>query len=243
MAFGLFNTSKIKAALPTLFAILSVAVVGSMLYLFFQGRNTEETWKVTPQQIYRMQIKGLDFNRIINGHKEISITADQFILRKGKVGFFSFALINTARIENARIDIYAMPSGEKSGNRRPINAVQEKYSFGDLFGEETLSSLLPVKSISSIEAVPVTVRLLSDRGVITQISAASASVQLKNREILFNGRVRVLSGNAELSTEKLIFTPLTAHLVTDKSYLLRRGGRTIRGKGLTTDIFLLKYPE
>lgn len=243
-----------------LLAIVGAAVACSILFLLLRSRNKEQTVKTAPQQAYRMQVVGLNFKRMNQGRMSLSITADRFIIRRGKIGFFSTGITSAARIENVQIDIYEAPpsvqensvkqqlSGESSDSGRlvkagssqirAVNGVAEKWNFEDLFAEETFSSLLPTKNISTIEAVPVTVRLHGEQGIMTQISAATASVRLKDRKILFNGRVRVLSGGSELSTEQVIFAPMTARLMTDKRYVLKRGGRTIRGSGLKTDIFL-----
>jgi hypothetical protein len=113
-----------------------------------------------------------------------------------------------------------------------------EFDFGGLFAEETFSSLFPVRNIAEIEVSPVMVRLRNDRTVLMRIIAARASVRLKEKEILFTGRVRVSSDNAEMATEELVFIPETSRLRTDHPFVLKRGSRTLEGSRLTTDLLL-----
>jgi hypothetical protein len=202
-----------------------------------------------------MQIEGLRFYGMNQGRRVVSITADRFTLRRGKIGFFSTGLTRKALIENAIIDIYAgAPSspGAEPEHRsakappegasllhEPVKASPRgKFDFGGLFAEETFSSLFPIRNIAEIEVSPVTVRLHADQAVLTRITAAKASVRLQEKEILFTGQVRVSSGNAEMTTEQLTFLPGTSRLRTVHPFVLKRGNRTVEGTSLTTDIFL-----
>ncbi|OIP90162.1 MAG: LPS export ABC transporter periplasmic protein LptC [Syntrophaceae bacterium CG2_30_58_14] len=123
-------------------------------------------------------------------------------------------------------------------NRELSPLLQSEFDFGGLFAEETFSSLFPVRNIAEIEVSPVTVRLHNDKSLLTEITAARASVRLKDKEILFTGNVRVSAGSSELTTEHLSFLPGTSRLRTDHPFVLKRGDRTLEGTSLTTDLFL-----
>jgi lipopolysaccharide export system protein LptC len=242
-----------------LLAIAAVALIGGLAFFWFlRNPDAPKDRKVAVQPTYRMQIEGLRFYGMNQGRRVVSITADRFTLRRGKIGFFSTGLTRTALIENAIIDIYAAETKPSSrtakGGTAPdsFHAAEDaaqnrglsplfstpEFDFGGLFAEETFSSLFPVRNIAEIEVSPVTVHLRNDKSVLTRIIAAKASVRLKDQEILFTGNVRVSAGNSELTTEQLSFLPRTSRLRTDRPFVLKRGNRTIAGSSLTTDIFL-----
>ena len=54
----------------------------------------------------RHEIRGFSFNSSQDGKKVISIKADRFSIKKKKLGFLSFGLMNEARFDNAIIHIY-----------------------------------------------------------------------------------------------------------------------------------------
>jgi hypothetical protein len=241
-----------------LLAITAVALIGGVvLHRLLSGPDVRQEQRKGAQPEYRMQIEGLRFYGMHQGRRAISIAADRFTIRRGKIGFFSTGLTRMALIENAIIDIYAgatTPSSrtEKGGtapdsfhaeddaqNRElsPLFPTGE-FDFGGLFAEETFSSLFPVRSIAEIDVSPVTVRLHNDKSLLTEITAAKASVLLKDKNILFTGNVRVSAGGSELTTEDLSFLPGTSRLRTDHPFVLKRGNRTIEGTSLTTNIFL-----
>ncbi|MBU0653353.1 MAG: LPS export ABC transporter periplasmic protein LptC [Proteobacteria bacterium] len=216
-------------------AIAAVALLGGLAFFWFlREPDAPKDRKVAVQPAYRMQIEGLRFYGMNQGRRVVSITADRFTLRKGKIGFFSTGLTRMALIENAIIDIYAA-TAPPSRNAPPSAG---KFDFGGLFAEETFSSLFPARNIAEIVVSPVTVRLHDDKSVLTEITAAKASVRLKDKEILFTGNVRVSAGGAALTTEQLTFLPGTSRLRTNHPFVLKRGDRTLKGANLTTDIFL-----
>jgi hypothetical protein len=230
-------------------AIAAALILGFALFWFLREPEAPKGRKTAPQPAHRMQIEGLRFYGMNQGRRVVSITADRFSLRRGKIGFFSTGLTRTALIENAVIDVYA---GKKGGTapdsfhaddaaqnreRSPLFAAGN-IDFGGLFAEETFSTLFPVRNVAEIEITPVTVRLHADQAVLTGIVAARASVRLQEKEILFTGNVRVSSGGAELTTEQLTFLSGSSRLRTDRPFVLKQGNRTLEGAGLTTDIFL-----
>jgi hypothetical protein len=253
MNFKAIPVTRGKILLP---AIAGVALIGGLAFFWLlRAPDVQKDRKIVAQPAYRMQIEGLRFYGTNQGRRVVSITADRFTLRRGKIGFFSTGLTRTALIENAIIDIYAgapSPPGVgpeyRSAETPPVGAslLHEpvkaspagEFDFGGLFAEETFSSLFPVRNIAEIAVSPVTVHLHDDRTVLTRIIAAKASVRLREKEILFTGQVRVSSGGAELTTEQLALLPGTSRLRTDHPFVLKRGNRTLAGTGLTADLFL-----
>lgn len=216
--------------------IAAVALIGALaFFLFLCEPDAPKDRKVAAQPAYRMQIEGLRYYGMNQGRRVVSITADRFTLRRGKIGFFSTGLTRTALIENAIIDIYAGATAPSSRNAPPSAG---EFDFGGLFAEETFSSLFPIRNIAEIEVSPVTVHLRNDKSALTRIIAARASVHLKDQEILFTGNVRVSSGKSELTTEGLSFFPGTSRLRMANPFVLKRGARTLTGTSLTTNIFL-----
>ncbi|MCG2741569.1 MAG: LPS export ABC transporter periplasmic protein LptC [Syntrophaceae bacterium] len=217
-------------------AIAAVALLGGLAFFWFlREPDAPKDRKVAAQPAYRMQIEGLRFYGMNQGRRVVSITADRFTLRRGKIGFFSTGLTRAAMIENAVIDIYAAAPAPSSQTAPPSDG---KFDFGGLFAEETFSSLFPARNIAEIVVSPVTVRLHDDKSVLTEITAAKASVRLKDKEILFTGNVRVSAAGAALTTEQLSFLPGTSRLRTNHPFVLKRGDRTLKGANLTTDLFL-----
>lgn len=239
-----------------LLAIMTVALTGGIaLYHFLSVPDAPRNRKAEQQPTYRMQIDGLRFYGMNQGRRVVSIEADRFTLARGKIGFLSIGLTRKAVIENATIDLYAgappssgegpgqrsgrNPSGALSRTHNPVKTPPSgEFDFRALFAEETFSSLFPVRNIAEIEVSPVKVRLHAGEAVLIQITAARASVRLKERAILFTGQVRVSSDGAEMTTEQLVFHPETARLWTEGPFVLKSGNRTLEGSNLTTDLSL-----
>ena len=230
------KTIRVTKLVLFLLVIPAVALIGGVvLQRLLSGPDVRQEQRKGAQPEYRMQIEGLRFYGMNQGRRVVSITADRFTLRRGKIGFFSTGLTRTAQIENAIINIYAVATAPSSRHAPPSAG---EFDFGCLFAEETFSSLFPVRNIAEIEVSPVAVHLHNDKSVLTRIIAAKASVRLKDKEILFTGNVRVSTGSSELTTEHLSFLPGTSRLRTDHPFVLKRGDRTLEGTSLTTDIFL-----
>ncbi|MHB8090104.1 MAG: LPS export ABC transporter periplasmic protein LptC [Syntrophales bacterium] len=226
-------------------AIAIVALSGGLAFFCLQREAPNYPSKKVSQPAYQTQIDGLRFYELNHGRRVVSITADRFAIGRGKIGFFSTGLTRKAIIQNAIIEIYANSQfaaalpGKPSPQGTPGNISLENHpDFTRLFAEETFSSLLPVRNIAEIEISPVTIRLRNDDKVLASIAAVRAAILLREKRIRFTGQVRVSSGDAELTTEELIFIPEAALLQTDHPFILKRGGNAIHGPALTTDIFL-----
>jgi len=200
---------------------------------------------------YRLKVKGFQFEGFYGGKKTLRIRADSFTIERMKMGHFRLAFLNVARLQNGEIDIFGQPrsfakesalkdSGSDVKSLRRGNNESRKVVFKHVFEKESLPSF-GVKHISSIKIEPVTVSLYANANKKMpdcRISAASGSIRLKNRDILFKGGVRVSSDDKTLLTEELSLAPESAEIMTTGVFELKAGNQTIKGKGLKGDIFL-----
>ncbi len=189
----------------------------------------------------RHKIDGFGYQGSSNGQTVISIKADRFSLQKKKIGFFRFGLLNEARLDNAVVHIY--------GNVRPAqdtadglpNKPGRILTFNNLFRKDFIKESmfgLPLKRISAILMQPAKVVLHDEQSVVTRITASSAVIRLKQRDIIFKGNVKAVSGSAVLTTDRLIMIPESAILKTGGSFVLQTPVMKKEGRQLTTDIFL-----
>jgi hypothetical protein len=208
--------------------------------------------RLSPQ--HPVQIRGFEFVGHHEGRKVLSIKADAFTVEKMRLGHFRVSLLNVARLKNGIIDLYGQwPQKEKSvsspspaeGARLPSKPQgSDRVTFGEAFSRKSLPSF-GVKQVSSITIEPVTVKLHAEKSTVTEISAASATIRLKNRDVLFEGHVRVLSGSRALEADRVSFMPEDATLECAGPYELTVSGNTMRGGGFESDIFLrpLRQPR
>ena len=222
------------------------------MFLYYQHRTSG--LPKPPQEIprfmppgNRLQISGFKFNGHYDGKKIISIKADKFTIEKKKLGFFRLGLLNVARFKNAVIDIYGqrIETGEEA---LPMSAVQapeksqadtqrSSISFSELFTGEALPSF-SVKRISSIMIEPVCLNLYDGKSLISQITASSANIRLRKRDILFEGDVLVKSGLASLKSDHLILMPENGALRAERHFVLETPEKRLEGERLTTDLYL-----
>jgi hypothetical protein len=253
-----------KRNLPlTAMAVMAAVAIAALLAAVHRSVGTPPKEKTVHRETYRTQIDGLRFHETKNGKPLLSITADRFALGRGKIGFFSTGLTRKATLQNAVIDLYACTppatsTEDRTGQRRkdtllvkksqinpqgknagaPNRHAADDLNFGNLFDAETLASLLPVRNIAEIEISPATIRLRSEKEILSHVSSINATILLRKKIVLFTGQVRVVSGDSEMTTEELAFNPQTSRLQTDKPFILKRGNHTIADIGVTTDIFL-----
>jgi len=194
----------------------------------------------------RMKIRGFRFDGHYKGEKVLRIKGDTFVIEKKKVGFFRLGMMSVARIRNAEVDIYGASStperketrkepGIKSSPSAP--SVSKSPSFGNVFHRDALPPV-PIRGVYSFVMEPVTIKLHVDRKMVTWISAGSASIRLKSRDILFKGNVRARSGERALETEQLSFLPNDGVLKCPNQYILQTSTKRFEGTFLIADIFL-----
>jgi hypothetical protein len=95
-----------------------------------------------------------------------------------------------------------------------------------------------VKRVSSILSEPIQLILHDEASVVSEIYAASATIRLKERDVFFKGKVRVLSGARTLLTETLSLDPVKGELRSEDQAVLKSARQTVENKGIVTDFFL-----
>ncbi len=85
----------------------------------------------------RHEFKGFQYTGSYEGRKAISIRADKFNIQKKKVGFFRFALMNEARLENAVIHLY----GSRIGHTSEKTEINKKLSDDSAMTEDVTKYL------------------------------------------------------------------------------------------------------
>ena len=234
------------------FLAVACALAG-MIFLYYQHRTSDlpETSQDISRRRYprpRHEIRGFHFHGTHEGKRTISIKADRFGIEKKKLAFFRFGLMNVARLTNAVIDIYGKrtesvrsagpsPAGQKAGRTWSNTSRRQSITFEEVFSGKALPSF-PAKRISSIVIEPVLVKLHDETSVVSEISAASATIRMRQRDILFKGDVRVVSGSRVLTTNQLIMLPESAVIKTDRHFVLKTPEKQFDGERLTTNIYL-----
>lgn len=252
------------------FLVLAACGLAGLAVVYYYHRTSEPLQDQSEIPRHRLsrarhEIRGFCFEGNYEGEKIISIKADRFCIEKKKLGFFRFGLLNVARLTNAVVDIY----GKRTQSVQQVfsNAARQKagpldsntptlpdlrpdtgnahghvssITFNHVFSRKALPSF-PVKRISSIIIEPVLVKLHDETSVVSQLTAASATIRLKRRDILFKGNVRVVSGPRSLKTDQLRMLPENAVIKTNRHFVLKTPEKQISGKRLTTDIFLSSH--
>lgn len=236
--------------LRLIFLLLAVAGIAVPIFIYYRhsaslpADNYKNISHYQQRHRPRHEIRGFSFDSSQDGRSLISIKADRFSIKKKKLGFLSFGLINEVRIDNALIHIYGrseLPEKRSDEKRSDISTTdikpQRDLTFKGIFSKNALPSF-QAKKISSIVMKPVYLELHDEKSVVTQISAASAVVRLKKRYILFKGNVRVVSSSKVLTTSQLSLFPENAVIRCDQHFILKTPEKDLEGDRLTSDIFL-----
>lgn len=210
------------------------------------SREKAEPDKRQESPRHRVQITGFRFDGHRGDKRVITFKADQFTIEKGKMGPLRVGLWNVATLKNSIIDLYgssvsgASSSGADIGSP-PGQAAEKpgvrKLELKDVFHHETIPSF-GVKKVSSIILEPIQLVLHDEESVVSEISAAYATIRLKERDILFKGSVRVVSGQRTLLTETLSLDPSKGTLRSEEAVFLHGAGGATKNKGIVTDFFL-----
>jgi len=150
--------------------------------------------------------------------------------------------VSSTETEPVAGDFDTVP-GKKPDQSQYIPEPEQRFRFNDIFSEDSLPPF-PVKRVSSVVLKPITIELHDEDSVVTTISASSGVIRLKQRDILFKGNVRVISGSKVLTTELLSMLPQEAVFKTDRPFMLKTPEKQWNGNRLITDVFLkpITYP-
>jgi len=256
MKLAALQWNDIKTLPPILWVLLAVGIAGPIFFYthHFVKHPAVDRKEISPVRSprHRHEIQGFRYAGNLDGKKVISIKADRFSIQKKKLGFFRFGLLNEVRFDNAFVHIYGRikpvkKTGDPIAHNRPQIArgrpqiargrPQKNLTFNALFTKDSLPSF-PVKRISSIVLQPVYVALHDEQSEVSRISAASAVIRLRKKDILFKGNVKVLSGSRVLTTDRLRMLPARAVIETEGPFVMQTPERRLKGQHLTSTIFL-----
>ncbi|MFC1858982.1 LPS export ABC transporter periplasmic protein LptC [Thermodesulfobacteriota bacterium] len=204
---------------------------------------------------HRHLIQGFRYDAYVDGNNILSISADEFRVRKKKIGFFRFALMNEAEFINASVRFYNTTHFAQSNQlfsetdlSNTENALTRKslppprHSLKKQLNclKEALPAL-PLKQISALRLAPVEILLQAENSIITRITAHSAKFRLKQQDILFQGNVKVISGPKALFADQLVLNPVNGILSTNSNYSFEGPSQKFGGKPIVTNVFLSSF--
>lgn len=211
---------------------LTAIVIRNQLIL----QNRDKTWiRETPGVFSKPfhDISKLHYTRTENTIRMFSIQADRFRVQKKKVGLFRFGLIKEIVVDNATIDVYESSDQE-------LNLQTMTQALND---SKTIPGLVP-KSTGKLIFSPVILQILSQDGqILSRVSAESATVNGKTRQIVFNRNVEIHSGNRSLHADFLSVISKDGRVIARKGVVLKIPERIITGEVLQTDMFLTVYSD
>jgi hypothetical protein len=224
------------------FVILVIGVIAFIIYRHNASGPaviSDRAMVLSPQtKENRIQIRGLQFSGYNEEKKVISIKADRFTVEKKKIGFLTTSLFNVANLKNAIIDIYGQGNVSEKGAVIGLEEQLSGANFKDTFSKDALPAF-PGKNVISITMEPVSVNLYIEGAPVTQVSALSANIRMKQRDIVFQGDVKVISGERTLITDRMAFNPEAANINTDSHFVLKTNEGQLEGEKLSADIFLM----
>jgi len=222
------------------FLILPLAVIVAIIIFYYNNLTSSvvnehdiSTHMRHPALV--QEIRGFRFAGTHDGREIITIKADKFSIEKKKVGFLRFGLMNEARINNALIRIY----GEEKTKVPSHNKAEKTHNvtFKNAFSKDVLAPIL-LKQISCVKISPVRIELYKKDSTVFSISAKSAKIRFRERDVFFKGNVRVDTGSRVLTTSQLRIFPESNILKCDRDFVLMSSGQETRGTHLNTDIYL-----
>ena len=220
--------------------ILVLVIMAFIIYRYNTSRSeaVSNSTILSRQTNNRIQIRGLQFSGYNEDKKVISIKADKFTIEKKKIGFLTTSLFNVANLKNTVIDIYGQGNVSERGMATGLKEQFSGVTFKDTFSKDALREFTG-KAVISITMEPVSVNLYIEESPVTQISASSANIRMKQRDIVFQGDVKVISGERTLTTDRMAFYPEGANINTDSHFILKTGEGQFQGDKLSADIFLM----
>ncbi len=190
-----------------------------------------------------MQMEGLSFLAMDEGRTVIEIKADRFVVKNMKVGYFSFSMAPVAFLENARIDAYSAGGTQNMAELKAASSdarsIPNSLDFNHALSKEAFASF-PAKNIANIEAAPITFALHADDRVVTQISAKKAELRFRDKDVLFSGDVKAVSGLRQLTSKTLRLSPSDGRMEA-YDYTIIYQEKSESGRQLKTDLVLKRF--
>lgn len=200
--------------------IISVIALIGLTYPLSVYLNSEKSHNHSlkspdiPHSDYKLQVGGFSFQASREGKNRLSIHADKLTVRKAKLGHFRVSLFHDVLLENTFIRLYGFH--QKKGEQKNIS---DDLNFSDVFSKSDISAF-PVKRIASVIMEPVCLEFYEDHLLKAAISAGSATVRLKKRDVFFEKNVVLVSASEILTVKWLSFSFQNSIIKTDEDIVL-----------------------
>jgi hypothetical protein len=186
-------------------------------------------------------MEGFRLSSIVGGQRQFFLKADAFAIRKRKIGFFKFGLLNEARFEGVLLRLYGRDQPGKMPEKKP-GISERSFQLPDLASgfhkKGGPLAMVPAGRLSGIVMHPVTVEVYRNDNLLAKITADKAYVRARDRQIVFEGQVRMTSQDKWLTTRRMTLTPQTACVSIETTYRRYDAGRVEKGRRLQTDLAL-----
>ena len=156
------------------------------------------------QARHPLVVHGFQFSGYHQGEKNITIKAVRHSIEKMKLGLFRSGCLRIAKFKGAEIDIYAKQVESEKNSEG--DSQKSDYSLKGTFTQEQCRSS-HLKTVVSYLFEPVKINFYNGKSLITQIQANRASLESKDRRIVFQGNVLATSECRSLTTDKLTLFP------------------------------------
>lgn len=271
--FGQRFKSLIKIRVPWVFSAMVLIFFFFLLYIGFSIRTQNQIQIQTQIQIQnqtneagqksadvsnsipkpgnysypkpRHAIQGFTYDGVVQGQKRIKITADSFVIKKKKMGFLRFGLIQEAVFINAKIHLYGIDLIDKDekgildkGNAdygKGGNSMADPSFAGVFFSDELM--FIPEK-VSGLRMTPVKFYLHDDQSRVVGFSAAKGEISLGKKTILLTGHARVQFQNRQINAGRISLGVDQPFVVAEQDVMYSSGSVPWKGDQLTTDLYL-----
>ena len=220
---------KNAARLCSLLALGSFLAI--IVFGFVSPRPAKETSTPlsSPRGSDRHVMRGIRYSASLNEEIKLSVACDELRVGKKKMGFFRFGLLNEVILTNAKIHIVRTPrkSKEETASRGSTGssisleaqAVQQLTkqpgekkvilldSARTILNEIGNSKPFPGVSksrIASLKIAPIDFQVCEADSTLMRISAGRASLELKDRKIVFQDNVTAVIGEESWSGDELM---------------------------------------
>ena len=233
---------------------ITILLALGVLFTTFQQHRSQQALtapsahSITSQAPSSHAINGFRFTSNKDGHRSIDIRADQFLLKKKKMGMFRLGLFNEAIFQNARIDLYGQrrdPLEKATGTADyPSGTLYieapgqgEGYAFSNAFSPENFESL-QLKKIAAVHLAPIALRFFVEDHLKISVRADRAVMDASPREMRLTGNVIWQGGDTELQTDSLVVFLSDNIIRSPGAYRITRGAQVISGHKLEADFLL-----
>ncbi len=180
----------------------------------------------------RHEIQGFKYEGIVQGRKNMMITADSFTIQKKKIGFLRFGLLQEAVLINAKIHLYGIDLSETgNGGKSTMDG-----SFDRVFSSDEL--MFTPERVASVRLMGVAFYLHGDANRVTGFSSQKGEIRFKDKKILFTKQARAFFDDRQINAGRISVTLDKPFIVASQGVSYRSGETLWSGQRLTTDLLL-----